>query len=347
MPSLRNAAAALVLLVTAACTSATDGVSAGAAPAAQPPAAVAPSAPIERGVNVLGYDPIWSDPAKGRFQARHFDEIAKAGFDFVRVNLHGFRGMDAQNRLSPQWLERVDWILREAGEAGLTVILDEHDFNACAEDVPACRTRLTAFWSQMADRYSAAPASVYFEPLNEPYGKLDAATWNGLFRDLLAIIRAKNPTRTVVVGPTRWNNFRELPSLSLPENDRNLLVTFHYYDPFRFTHQGTSWTDLEDLSGVTWGSAEDRAQLREDFDTVAAWAAANDRPILLGEFAAYDRGGIPLEMRAAYDAAIAREAERHGFAWAYWQFDSDFVLWDMAKDGWVEPILDALLPERE
>ncbi|HEU6454460.1 MAG TPA: hypothetical protein VN201_03260, partial [Roseateles sp.] len=29
-----------------------------------------------------------------------------------------------------------------------------------------------------------------------------------------------------------------------------------------------------------------------------------------------------------------------------WQFDSDFVLWDMKADGWVKPIHDALVPEK-
>lgn len=334
MPSLKTLSAVLMLLLL------------GTAAQAESAALTAPPAPIKRGVNVLGYDPIWQDPAKGRFQEKHFGAIKAAGFDFVRVNLHAFRHMDAEHRLPAAWVERLDWIVREATEAGLSVILDEHDFNSCAEDVAACRTRLTAFWRQVAPRYRDAPASVLFEPLNEPYGPLDAPTWNALFADILAIIRETNPTRTVVVGPTRWNNFREIPTLKLPEQDRNILVTFHYYDPFRFTHQGTSWTDLKELRGVTWGSDEDRAQLKADFEQVAEWARANNRPILLGEFAAYDRAGTPIEMRAAYSSAVAREAERHGFAWAHWQFDGDFILWDMDKDGWVEPMLKALIPER-
>ena len=49
-------------------------------------------------------------------------------------------------------------------------------------------------------------------------------------------------------------------------------------------------------------------------------------------------------MRAAYIDAVTREAERHGFGWAYWQFDSDFIVWDMARDTWVEPIKRALIP---
>ena len=309
-----------------------------------PSTAPATEQQFRRGVNIIGYDPIWEDASRARFQERHFAEIRRGGFDFVRVNLFAFKHMDAQNRIDPKWLERLDWVVREASEAGLGVILDEHDFTACAENVPACRVKLPAFWRQVAPRYRNAPASVAFELLNEPHEALNPV-WNDFFPELLAIVRETNPTRTVVIGPVRWNNFNELPNLRLPEGDRNILVTFHYYEPFRFTHQGASWAgDVKNVSGVTWGSESDRAQIQADFAKVAEWARGNDRPILLGEFGAYDKSGTPSAMRAAYAAAVAREAERNGFGWAYWQFDSDFIVWDMGRDAWVGPIKEALIP---
>jgi len=317
--------------------------------AAAPPPQEAPSAPqveLHRGVNVLGYDPIWADPAKGRFQQRHFGEIRRGGLDFVRVNLQAFRHMGADNRLTPAFLERLDWIVKNATEAGLSVILDEHDFNACSDDVDRCRTRLSAFWNQVAPRYKNAPPTVMFELLNEPHAKLDADTWNALYPEILAIVRQTNPTRRVIVGPTQWNSREKLDTLMLPANDPNIIATFHYYDPFPFTHQGASWVEeTKKLKGISWGTEADRAQIAADFDRVAAWAKANNRQVLLGEFGAYDRSGTPMKMRAAYTGAVAREAEKHGFSWAYWQFDSDFIAWDMKSNGWVEPIHKALIPE--
>jgi endoglucanase len=301
--------------------------------------------PFRRGVNVLGYDPYWTDASKRRFEWRHFGEIRRAGFDFVRVNLQAFKHMDAEGRLDPAWLAKLDDVVREAGKAGLGVILDEHDFNACSEDLALCRRKLPAFWAQVAPRYANAPRSVAFELLNEPFGKLDAATWNAFFPELLAIVRQTNPTRIVVVGPTSWNSLKELPTLKLPA-DPNLLVTFHYYEPFHFTHQGATWAgeDVKKLHGVTWGSDADLAAVAADFDQVAAWAAANRRPILLGEFGAYDKTGTPVELRAAYTAAVRSEAERRGFGWGAWQFEGDFVIWDMPRQRWNEPILHALIP---
>jgi endoglucanase len=61
-------------------------------------------------------------------------------------------------------------------------------------------------------------------------------------RQGLAIVRERNPTRLVVVGPTQWNAIGALPGFELPDDD-HLVVTIHYYDPFYFTHQGAEWLD--------------------------------------------------------------------------------------------------------
>jgi endoglucanase len=301
---------------------------------------------FDRGVNVLGYDPYWTDESKRRFEWRHFTEIRRGGFDFVRLNLQAFRHMDAQNKLDPAWLAKLDDVVRHARAAGLGIIIDEHDFDVCSKDVDSCRTKLSAFWQQVAPRFSQAPRNVAFELLNEPHDKLNGEPWNVLFAQELAIVRESNPTRIVVVGPSHWNSLKDLPLLRLP-NDPNLLVTFHYYEPFHFTHQGATWVEeTKNLHGISWGSDQDRAALAGDFNEVAAWSAANRRPILLGEFGAYDKSGTPTDLRVAYTSAARCQAERHGFGWAYWQFDGDFIVWDMKADAWVRPIKDALIPPR-
>jgi hypothetical protein len=70
---------------------------------------------LARSVNIIGYDPIWQDRAKGRFQEKHFARIREAGFDSVRINLHPFRHMDAANgfALKPRGSTR-----RLGGEGG-------------------------------------------------------------------------------------------------------------------------------------------------------------------------------------------------------------------------------------
>lgn len=321
------------------CCAAVLPVAASAAPAGD---AFATAVHLHRGVNVLGYDPLWKDPARARFQPRHFAIIRKGGFDFIRLVLQAFEHMDAANRLNPEWLATLDRVVKQASDAGLSVIIDEHDFNACSDDPDACAPKLKAFWQQIGERYRTAPKSVLFELLNEPHGKLDADRWNALLAQILPVVRASNPRRTLVIGPTNWNSLSKLDTLKLPPSDHNILVTFHYYEPFRFTHQGAPWTDNRDLHDIPLTPADER-RIGADLATVAAWSKANKRPVLLGEFGAFDKSGTPIADRVRYTATVRRDAEAHGFPWAYWQFDGDFIVYDITHDTWVEPIRQALV----
>lgn len=301
---------------------------------------------LGRGVNIIGYDPIWRSRERGRFQARHFQAIKEAGFNSVRVNLHPFGHMIREEgwRLRPAWIETVDWVLKNAREQGLMVILDLHEFNAVGNDPEGTKDRFLAFWKQLSSHCENCPETVLFEILNEPCNKLTSAMWNRWLAEALGIIREKNPNRAVIIGPAFWNSVDHLHELVLPQNDRNIIVTVHYYKPMSFTHQGAAWTGQADKTGIDWrGTAEELAVIESDFDKVAAWAKEHNRPVFLGEFGAYDKA--PMEARVRYLSAVARAAEKRGWSWAYWQFDSDFIIWDMQKDGWVEPILKALMPE--
>ncbi len=165
-------------------------------------------ATMHRGMNVLGYDPVWFDPAKARFQPRHFARIHEAGFDTVRIVLQGFDHMDEQNRLDPAWLATVDTMLNAALAQGLNVDLDLHYNTQCGSDPKSCEEKIDAFWSQLAPRYANAPNRVMFELLNEPHGMLDAPTWNAMLRSALATVRASNPTRNLIIGTGRMEQRR-------------------------------------------------------------------------------------------------------------------------------------------
>ncbi len=309
-------------------------------------AAVTPQAQVKamaRGVNILGYDPIWRDPAQARFRLDHLARIKQGGFDTVRVNLHAFEHMDAEYRLDPAWLATLDKVIAAALAQKLTVILDEHNFSACGEKADACKPRLMAFWRQIGQRYKDADDAVVFEILNEPNGQLTEAVWNRWLVEALAVTRETNPTRNVIIGPVLWNNIERLDVLDLPKADRHIIATVHYYLPMEFTHQGAPWSTGTPKVGIAWGTPAERLRMKNDFALVQRWARAQDRPILLGEFGAYDKGDMA--SRAAYTAAAAREAESHGWAWTYWQFDGDFIVFDMKTDTWVKPLHDALIPK--
>ncbi|HEV2436990.1 MAG TPA: glycoside hydrolase family 5 protein [Verrucomicrobiae bacterium] len=300
---------------------------------------------LGRGVNVLGYDPIWESFDKARFKKKYFEVIRTGGFDTLRVNLFPFSHMGAgpEYQLSDSWWGTMDWVVANALAVHLNVIVDFHEFEATGKDAEGNKNRFLAFWQQVAPHFQHAPPGVVFEILNEPNGKMTPEIWNQYLAEALAIIRQSNPTRMVIIGPAFWNSIDHLDELKLPDKDRHIIVTVHYYKPMDFTHQGAPWVMPQYKVGLVWkGTAEERDIIKSDFQKVQDWAKLHDRPILLGEFGAYEDGDMA--SRARYTAYVARTAEQFGWSWAYWQFDKDFIVYDIPKNQWVEPIYHALIP---
>jgi len=300
---------------------------------------------LGRGVNVLGYDPLWDSSARGRFKQRYFQMIHDGGFDSLRVNLYPFRHMGAAPdfALSNSWWQTTEWIVTNALAADLNVILDFHEYETLGKNAAGNKARFLAFWRQAAPHFKNAPDKVLFEIMNEPNHRMTTNVWNQYLAEALAIIRESNPTRPVVIGPAFYNSIDHLDELQLPEQDHNLIVTVHYYKPMEFTHQGAPWVHQPLKLGVAWeGTPEEHAAIDADFQKVQNWAQKHQRPIFLGEFGAYEKGDMASRVR--WTEYVARDAEKNGWSWAYWQFDSDFIVYDIPKEQWVEPIHNALIP---
>ncbi|NLA22552.1 MAG: glycoside hydrolase family 5 protein [Candidatus Marinimicrobia bacterium] len=300
---------------------------------------------LGRGVNILGYDPIWDSFEKARFKEHHFKLIREAGFNTVRINLHPFRHMDSTTfELREDWWKVLDWAVENALANDLMVILDMHEYYAMADDPVSRKDMWLAFWKQVAERYQDSSDDVLFELLNEPNGKLNSELWNDFLLEGLAVVRNSNPHRTVIIGPAQYNQINQLDSLILPEKDRNIIVTIHYYSPMDFTHQGASWAGRADLRDVRWlGTAEEKQAIMDDFAKAQNWSKKHNRPLFLGEFGVYDKADM--ESRTKYLSFVTRTVENLGWSWAYWQFDSDFILYDIDNEHWIEPVLKALIPK--
>lgn len=274
-----------------------------------------------------------------------FREIAEAGFDTVRIPVRwsGHAEAAVPYTIEPAFMDRVDWAIEQALQQGLTVVVNMHHYDDLATDPAGHRERFIGLWQQIAEHYRGQPSRLIFEPLNEPHTALTSSVWNDLFPEVLRTIRQTNPKRLVVVGPTRWNSVDALGELELPD-DPYLIVTFHYYMPFEFTHQGAEWVSGADLwMGATWdGSEVEQAILRSDLDRAVAWAKEHNRPMWLGEFGSYQKA--PLDSRLRWMAFVASEAEARGMGWCYWEFCAGFGLYDLETRAWKRPLLEALIP---
>jgi endoglucanase len=274
----------------------------------------------------------------------YFRAIKEAGFDSVRLPVKWSAHAQAESpyTIDPEFFERVDWAIDQALKNKLNIVVNVHHYGEMDTDPDQHLPRLIAFWEQIGKRYKDQPASVYFELLNEPHDKLVDGKWNDVAAKLLATVRKTNPTRPVIIGPPFWNGIWALDKLKLPQ-DENVIVTVHYYDPFKFTHQGASWAEGSAAwKGTKWtGSDAEQAAVRKSFDQAAAWGKKHNKPIYLGEFGAYSQADM--ESRARWTKFITDEAEKRDFSWAYWEFCAGFGAYDREKNEWREPLKQALL----
>ena len=228
--------------------------------------------------------------------------VREAGFDTVRLPVKWS---------AHRSFERVDRAVEAALRRDLGVVLDVHHFDELSADPDGQAARFLALWSQIAEHYAGASDRLCFELLNEPHEPLTPERWNRLLADALAVVRASNPERAVIVGPVRWNIPAALPALRLPD-DEHLIVTVHYYSPFRFTHQGAGWLEgAGEWLGTAWGTDAERARVRADLERAAAWAR-RPRPPPLPRRVRHHRHRGPRRSRRVDDArALGGRTARH------------------------------------
>ena len=276
-----------------------------------------------------------------------FKQIKQAGFDSVRIPIRwsAHAAKEAPYKIDETFFKRVDELVELALEQKLAVVINMHHYEEIFKQPEEHKERWLALWDQICRRYAKHSDQVFFELLNEPHEKLTPKLWNDFLVDAIPLVRRTNPDRMLIIGPGFWNNYAELKNLKLPKDDRRIIVTFHYYLPFEFTHQGASWSEGSDKwVGRKWPQgAEEQEEIVSHFNSAAEWAKTENRPLYVGEFGAYEKADM--ESRARWTAFVRQQAEKRGMSWAYWELASGFGVLDPQTGEWRKPLLSALIPE--
>ena len=290
-------------------------------------------------------------PSEGEWgvvlEERYFKLVKQAGFDSVRIPVRWSNyAKDSQPyTILESFFQRVEWAIDQALKNDLAAVVNVHHYSELFESPAQHTERFLELWKQIAVRFKNLPESVFFEVLNEPNTNLKTDEWNSLIPQALAVIRESNPHRIVILGSPNWNNVDWLPQLKLPEDDRRLIVTFHYYSPHQFTHQSTPWSEprFRDLSGIKWqGTVAEKAAVRKDFSIAVDYAKQHDRPLFMGEYGVYE--AVDMESRIRWTSFVSDEARRLGMSASYWEFCASFGLYDLKANTWREGLLEAVLP---
>jgi aryl-phospho-beta-D-glucosidase BglC (GH1 family) len=273
--------------------------------------------------------------------------LADSGFGNIRIpvrwDTHLADSTADSCTVNSEWMARVTWAVDQVIGNGMIAVVNAHHWAAMYTDPAGTESCFLDVYQQMAANFkSYSKDSLVIELLNEPRDSLDASTWNTLVAKTISVIRAEDSTRTIMVGGVNYSASTSVTSLELPAKDSNLIVTFHYYEPFAFTHQGATFIDPTYPVGTTWdASASEKRTIRDAFAKVKTWADKNSRPVYLGEFGAYNEADST--SRELWTEFVAQEALRLGFACAYWEFSSSFGIYDNDNDVWHQYLMNALL----
>jgi endoglucanase len=279
-------------------------------------------------------------------------DLATSVFKTIRIPIRwsNHAAPTADATLDPVFAARVDQAVDAALASGRYVIIDVHHYSQLfgdalqANEFPVAPDvldiRLVNMWRQIAERYKNRSSKLMFELLNEPHGRMNSTAWNALMPKVLAAVRESNPTRTVIVASTYWSAVRDIALLSMPPTDKNLIMTFHSYDPMAFTHQGLSWMPQFPL-GVTCCDATQKKAISDVLDKAKQWSVGSGYPVYIGEFGSVNKADMA--SREIYTRFVRDEAEKRGIPWTFWEFASSFGVYDPAAKAWREPLRRALL----
>lgn len=270
-----------------------------------------------------------------------FAEIAAQGFETIRLPVRWSTHAETSPpyTIDAAWMARVDEVVGQARAAGLRVILNDHHYDQLFITPDTETERFIAIWQQVSDHFQNADDMVWFELLNEPHNQIDDSNLLSILQPALDAVRATNPTRPVVVGGQNWSGVNSLATLQLPD-DPNLVATFHFYDPFPFTHQGASWVNPSPPLGTTYGSAADQAELASAVRKVQDFMSRTNRPVFMGEYGAFDV--VPMDQRVAYYGAVSTAFNDAGVDGCIWGYTNSFSFRDQNTGEWHRELLAAI-----
>lgn len=169
--------------------------------------------------------------------------IADMGLDHIRLGFDQIVVEESPYKYRDEIFEIIKRFASWCKKYDLNLVLNLHKSlgNYCdiKGDVtllesPELQDRFVALWREFEKRF-AGYDYVAFELLNE-VRDVKADDWNSLAGRAVSEIRKLNPDRIIIIGGTHWNSPSAVGRIKLFD-DPNIVYTFHFYEPFEFTHQ--------------------------------------------------------------------------------------------------------------
>jgi endoglucanase len=285
-----------------------------------------------------------------------FDTIASIGFDHVRIPVDEVQLWDSLGNKEKEAFELLHNAIKWAFAAKLRVIVDlhiirSHHFNVESNPLwtdEAAQEKLVDLWRQLSGELNKYPNEMLaYEILNEAVAD-DPDDWNSILKKVISEIRKKEPDRIIVVGSNRWQIPSTFPDLKIPENDRNIILSFHFYTPMALTHHLAPWSPVAEYTGeVNYpGQVIDTSHYKELSEATVkamrdysngyftkeilakemspAIEVAKEKSLLLycGEYGVYPT--IPEDIMLRWYKDVCSIFNANGISYCHWCYKGDF-----------------------
>lgn len=196
------------------------------------------------GINISLFEHYWTSPQVLLKEdiSQKIKNISDAGFKTVRLPI-AFDIFTETNsfNLQSQIIDKIKEIYAQCTALNLNLILTYHYGKLNDSNTFSQIERISWIWKQVQRRFTGQGYStLFFELYNEPV--MSGNLWKSTITEIIQNLRYEDPNRIYIVGATNYNSLDDLMAMGkLPDN--KILYTFHFYEPFIFTHQGADWTD--------------------------------------------------------------------------------------------------------
>ncbi len=334
---------------------------------------VAQDVPFSRGVNLTGWFQTSSikQVQFTKFTKQDFINIKSLGCDVIRlpVRLDKMTSGAPDYTVDPLFYFFIDQIIDWAEELEMYLILDNHATETAVFEDPNLESILITVWSQVLQHYKNHSDFLIYEIINEPHDITDKK-WNDIQGRVLDAMRAIDQKHSIIVTPAGWGSYNNLKYMPQYTHD-NLIYSFHFYDPFLFTHQGAGWTNLGPLHGVpfpydaarmpdcppelkgTWvegslntGYKNDGTpeKVKELINIAITFRDDRNVRIFCGEFGVYNAFSDPADRVTWYGLAPPYLSENN-IPWTMWDYAGGFGLFEKGGSDLFEHDVNVALVE--
>jgi len=335
--------------------------------------------PIKRGTNISH----WLSQSRRRgeerskfFTRKDMQFIASCGYDHIRLPIDEVQMWDEEGNKEEEAFELLHNALGWAKEAGLAVIVDLHIIRShyfLAEERPlwtdpAEQEKFIRLWKDLSGELKKYPVDmVAYELMNEAVTD-DPDNWNRLITKTIAALRELEPERKIVVGSNHFQTVHTFKDLVVPENDPNIILSFHFYTPHPLTHHMAPWDGIAEYDGPVQYPGEiikkeDLEGYSEELlntisghlgvytkDTLESlimlpvkYAREKGLQLYCGEWGCLPT--VPREMRMLWYSDVRSIMEKHDIAWAHWDYKGGFGIYDRETGEPDEEFIEILLGE--